>query len=58
LLGKPSNENPDPMPRQGSSTRFPAAAQRQFVAGLPAKSQKVTFIFNARDVLQSMQINF
>ena len=57
-LGKPSADSPAPDGGKTYEYEFPQPLTSDSSPACPAKSQKVTFIFNARDVLQSMQINF
>ncbi|HEY1796395.1 MAG TPA: hypothetical protein VGG57_09775 [Stellaceae bacterium] len=57
-LGKPGDETPTPDGGKTYEYDFPQPLSSDSSPACPAKSQKVTFIFNARDVLQSMQINF
>ena len=57
-LGKPANETPTQDGGKTYEYDFPQPLTASSSPACPTKSQKVTFIFNARDVLQSMQINF
>lgn len=57
-LGKPANESPTPDGGKTYEYDFPQPLAASSSPACPTKSQKVTFIFNGRDVLQSMQINF
>jgi hypothetical protein len=57
-LGKPTNQTPTPDGGNSYEYDFPQPLSSDSSPACPAKSQKVTLIFNARDVLQSMQINF
>ncbi|HWD56924.1 MAG TPA: hypothetical protein VG308_01490 [Stellaceae bacterium] len=57
-LGKPSADSPTPDGGKTYEYEFPQPLTPDSSPACPAKSQKATFIFNARDVLQSMQINF
>ncbi|MFZ2004479.1 MAG: hypothetical protein WB697_12385 [Stellaceae bacterium] len=57
-LGKPANETPIPDGGKTYEYDFAQPLSASSSPACPAKSQKVTFIFNAKDVLQSMQINF
>jgi outer membrane protein assembly factor BamE (lipoprotein component of BamABCDE complex) len=58
-LGKPTSVAP--APDGGGKTfeySFPQALSSGSSAACPVKSQKVTFVFDSREILQSMQINF
>jgi hypothetical protein len=57
-FGKPTSETPTPDGGKTYEYEFPQPLSSGSSPACPAKSQKVTLIFNARDVLQSMQINF
>jgi len=57
-LGKPSADTPTPDGGKTYEYEFPQPLSAGSSPACPAKSQKVSFIFNAKDVLQSMQINF
>ena len=57
-LGKPTDETPTPDGGKTLDYDFPQPLSSDSSPACQAKSQKVTLIFNARDVLQSMQINF
>jgi hypothetical protein len=57
-LGKPADETPSPDGGKTYEYDFPQPLSSDSSPACPTKSQKVTFVFNARDVLQSMQINF
>lgn len=57
-LGKPAADTPSPDGGKTYEYDFPQPLSSSSSPACPAKAQKVTFIFNARDVLQSMQINF
>jgi hypothetical protein len=57
-LGKPANETPTQDGGKTYEYEFPQPLTASSSPACPAKSQRVTFIFNAKDVLQSMQINF
>jgi len=58
-LGKPTSVAP--APEGGGKTfeyNFVQALSSGSSPGCPQKSQKVTFLFDSREILQSMQINF
>jgi hypothetical protein len=57
-LGKPAAETPTADGGKTYEYDFAQPLSSSSSPACPAKSQKVTFIFNAKDVLQSMQINF
>lgn len=57
-LGKPASQSPAPDGGNTYEYDFPQPLSADSSPACPAKSQKVTFVFNAKDVLQSMQINF
>lgn len=57
-LGKPTDQTPTPDGGNSYEYNFPQPLSSDSSPACPAKSQKVTFVFNAKDVLQSMQINF
>lgn len=57
-LGRPASETPTPDGGKTYEYDFPQPLSANSSPACPAKSQKATFVFNARDVLQSMQINF
>ena len=57
-LGKPASDTPTPDGGKTYEYEFPQPLSSDSSPACPVKSQKVTFIFNAKDVLQSMQINF
>ena len=57
-LGKPAADTPTADGGKTYEYDFPQPLTSDSSPACPAKSQKVTFIFNPRDVLQSMQINF
>ena len=57
-LGKPNADTPTPDGGKTYEYEFPQPLSADSSPACPAKSQKVTFIFSAKDVLQSMQINF
>jgi hypothetical protein len=57
-LGKPTDQTPTPDGGNTYEYDFPQPLSADSSPACPAKSQKVTFIFTAKDVLQSMQINF
>jgi hypothetical protein len=57
-LGDPTNSVPTPDGGKTDEYEFPQKLSSSSSPGCPVKSQKVTFTFDARDVLQSMQINF
>jgi hypothetical protein len=57
-LGKPTNQSPTADGGNSYDYDFPQPLSSDSSPACPAKSQKVTLIFSAKDVLQSMQINF
>jgi hypothetical protein len=57
-LGNPTNSTPAPDGGKTDEYEFPQKLTSDSSPGCPVKNQKVSFIFDARDVLQSMQINF
>ncbi len=57
-LGKPVADTPTADGGKTYEYDFPQPLTANSSPACPVKSQKVTFIFNAKDVLQSMQINF
>lgn len=57
-LGKPAAETPAADGGKTLEYDFPQPLSSDSSPACPAKTQKATFIFNAKDVLQSMQINF
>ena len=57
-LGNPTNSRPTPDGGKTDEFEFPQKLSSDSSPACPVKNQKVTFIFDSRDVLQSMQINF
>jgi len=57
-LGKPTSSNATPDGGKSDDYNFVQELKAGSSPGCPVKSQKVTFIFDSRNILQSMQINF
>jgi hypothetical protein len=57
-LGDPATSAPTPDGGKSDTYEFPQPLTSSSSPACPVKSQKVTFIFDSRGVLQSMQINF
>ena len=57
-LGKPSNITPIPEGGKMYEYNFPQKLSSDSSPACPIKTQKVTFVFDGREILQSMQINF
>jgi outer membrane protein assembly factor BamE (lipoprotein component of BamABCDE complex) len=57
-LGKPTSVAPVPEGGKTFEYNFVQALSSSSSPGCPPKSQKVTFIFDSRQILQSMQVNF
>jgi hypothetical protein len=57
-LGKPAADTPAADGGKTYEYDFPQPLSANSSPACPVKSQKVTFIFSPKDVLQSMQINF
>jgi hypothetical protein len=57
-LGKPTSVIPAADGAKTFEYSFPQTLSSGSSPACPAKSQKVTFIFDSHEVLQSMQINF
>jgi hypothetical protein len=57
-LGNPTNSTPTPDGGKTDEYEFPQKLSSSSSPGCPVKNQKVSFIFDSRDVLQSMQISF
>ncbi len=56
-LGNPTSSTPTPDGGKTDEYEFPQKLSSGSSPACPVKNQKVTFIFDARDVLQSMQIS-
>ena len=56
-LGKPNADTPTPDGGKTYEYEFQQPLTSDSSPACPAKSQKMTFIFSAKDVLQSVQIN-
>lgn len=57
-LGKPTNISPTPDGGKAYEYNFPQPLTSGSSPGCPMKSQRVNFMFDTRQILQSMQINF
>ena len=57
-LGKPTSIAPGQDGGKTYEYSFPQALSSGSSPACPVKSQKVTFVFDSREILQSMQINF
>ena len=56
-LGNPTNSTPTPEGGKTDEYEFPQKLSSGSSAAYPVKNQKVSFVFDARNVLQSMQIS-
>jgi hypothetical protein len=57
-LGKPNSSTPSADGGKTDEYDFTQALSSSSSPACPMKTQKVTFIFDSRNILQSMQINF
>ena len=57
-LGKPANVSPTADGGKTFEYSFVQALSSSSSPACPVKAQKVTFVFDSREILQSMQINF
>ena len=57
-LGKPSSSAPSADGGKTDEYDFTQSLSSSSSPACPVKTQKVTFIFDSRNILQSMQINF
>jgi hypothetical protein len=57
-LGKPASSAPSADGGKTDEFDFPQALTANSSPACPVKTQKVTFVFDSRNILQSMQINF
>jgi len=57
-LGKPASSTPSTDGGKSDEYDFTQALSSNSSPGCPMKTQKVTFVFDSRNILQSMQINF